>query len=360
MYVPKHLRADVLWKNMKVGKRKTHLYLTGGGALGSFQAGQLIGLLLGAEAVKLFTLERAENFLLRTDDMQDILKAMPEAWFKLSSLSGVSAGACNLAILGTYLSQGQGKLNRLEAAVHLIIFWLKDVPSMPSQLFYGRFYAMGKLPTNMKSWLSYMNLMTKPVPAEINPIIHAVEKHADFDRIRTSSMPMYVAVTDVISDSPLILTNQNLDARMIAASGAIEEWGMQAVDGLGEGAYHHNPYMPFLHDDKERSDKDPECALLLRLDHGLVAPKKRTSETRMAASTVKMFHAPVKRDIDLIRRKNKKEGRVLRLFESGLKRSHKFSPEDKADTSADFLSKALAMGLAEGIKLLNGMPYKRI
>ncbi len=360
MYVPRHLRADALWKSMKTGKKETHLLLTGGGSLGGFQAGQLVSLLLGAKATSLLTPERAEAYLSGEDEALDILKVMPKAWFKIASISGVSAGACNLAILGSSLAKGQEKVNRLDAAAHLILFWLQDVPSMPSQLFHGRFHAMSKMPTSMRGWLDYMDLFTKAVPAEINPIIQAVEKHANFNLIRESNLPLYVAVTDISADKPVILTNQNLEARMIAASGAIDEWGMQSVEGLGEGAYHHNPFMHFLADEDERSDEDPDCVLMLRLDHNLVGSKSRSQEARQAASMVKTFHAPIKRDIERIRRKNKKEGRVIRLFESGLKRSYRFKPEDKANTDQAFLVQAFVAGLQEGLGLLAGNFKKRI
>lgn len=361
MYVPKRLRADALWRDLRAGQRDLHLLLTGGGALGAFQAGQLIVLLLGEEAAYMLTLERAKAMLSKQHDAADIAEVMPDVWFNLVSLSGVSAGACNLAIVGSALAHSQGKLERLEAAARLLQFWLSDVPSMPSQLFYGRFSAMSKLPVTMAGWLNYMDLMTKAIPAEINPIMQAVEKHADFKKIQQSKLKMFVAVTDIARDTPVVLTNTALTARMIAASGAIDQWGMQPVDGLGEGAYHHNPFMPFLEEAHGGTVDAPICALLLRLDHNLVAPKKRDSQTQAVSSLVKVFHAPIKRDIERIRRVNARPtGRVLRLFESGLQRRYGFTAQDKGNTDADFTRHALDCGIKEGISMLKNMPKKRV
>jgi len=206
------------------GVKKINLALQGGGAHGAFTWGVLDHLL--------------------ADDRLEIV-----------GLSGASAGALNAVMVADGLARG----GRDEARQRLAAFWRGvsvggDLPPLQRAVTDRLFSLMPFAATPVQSWFETMAHYFSPYelnPLNINPLKDMIGRFVDFDAVRASDMPVFVAATNVHTGRLRIFSGDSLSADAVMASAALPFlFRAVEIDGVPywDGGYMGNPAIfPFLH-----------------------------------------------------------------------------------------------------------------
>lgn len=205
------------------GVKKINLALQGGGAHGAFTWGVLDHLL--------------------ADDRLEIV-----------GLSGASAGALNAVMVADGLARG----GRDEARQRLAAFWRGvsvggDLPPLQRAVTDRLFSLMPFAATPVQSWFETMAHYFSPYelnPLNINPLKDMIGRFVDFDAVRASDMPVFVAATNVHTGRLRIFSGDSLSADAVMASAALPFlFRAVEIDGVPywDGGYMGNPVIfPFL------------------------------------------------------------------------------------------------------------------
>lgn len=208
----------------KVPRKKIHLALQGGGALGAYTWGVL-------------------DRILEDDRLT------------LGAISGTSAGAMNGALLCEGFAEGGAQ----EARAALRRFWEGIAASTaggalngsPVAAVFGALaprWAQTALAAPWLMWLDLMSRVASPYdvnPLNLNPLKEVLEKLVDFNRVRTcDALKLFVCATHVESGRVRVFTNNEMTADHVMASACLPLL-FQAVEIDGEaywdGGFVGNP-----------------------------------------------------------------------------------------------------------------------
>ncbi len=172
----------------------------------------------------------------------------------ISGLSGASAGAVNAVLVMDGLARG----GPAEARQRLADFWRAasaggDLPPMQRAVTDRLFSFMPFGATSMADWFTAMSRYFSPYelnPLNINPLKDLIGRFVDFDLVRQSPLPLFVATTNVHTGRLRLFSREKVTADVVMASAALP-FLFQAVeiDGvpLWDGGYLGNPAIfPFL------------------------------------------------------------------------------------------------------------------
>ena len=199
------------------GKKKINLALQGGGAHGAFTWGVLDELLND---------ERIE----------------------IEGMSGTSAGAVNAIMVADGLARG----GREEARKRLADFWRAasrdgDMSKLNRAISERLFSLIPIAVTPFQPWFDAMSRMLSPYdlnPLNINPLNDLIVRFVDFDAVRNSGMPLFIAATNVHTGRLRVFPREKINAEAVMASAALP-FVFRAVEIEGEpywdGGYTSNP-----------------------------------------------------------------------------------------------------------------------
>jgi len=199
------------------GKKKINLALQGGGAHGAFTWGVLDELLND---------ERIE----------------------IEGMSGTSAGAVNAIMVADGLARG----GREEARKRLADFWRAasrdgDMSKLNRAISERLFSLIPIAVTPFQPWFDAMSRMLSPYdlnPLNINPLNDLIVRFVDFDAVRNSGMPLFIAATNVHTGRLRVFPREKINAEAVMASAALP-FVFRAVEIEGEpywdGGYTANP-----------------------------------------------------------------------------------------------------------------------
>src|SRR6186713_3085818 len=200
----------------KAGKR-INLALQGGGALGAFTWGVLDHLL-------------------------------EDGRLTIEGISGASAGAVNAVILADGLARGGPE----EARKRLADFWRAasrdGEMSNFSRAISERLFSLIPIAGGpMKAWFDTMASYLSPYdlnPLNINPLKDLIVRFVDFDAVKKSGMPLFIAATNVHTGRLRVFPCDKIDADAVMASAALP-YVFKAVEIEGvpywDGGYTANP-----------------------------------------------------------------------------------------------------------------------
>lgn len=232
--------------------KKINLALQGGGAHGAFTWGVLDQLLAD---------ERLE----------------------IAGLSGASAGALNAVMVADGLARG----GREEARQRLGEFWRAtsaggDLPAVQRAVADRLFSMMPFAATPVQNWLEAMSHYFSPYelnPLNINPLKDLIDRFVDFDAVRASGVPVFIAATNVHTGRLRIFSGDALSADAVMASAALPfMFRAVEIDGVPywDGGYMGNPAIfPFLH------ETDADDVLVVQIN-----PVSRSTTPRTSAEIV--------------------------------------------------------------------------
>jgi len=235
-------------KSPDSGIRKINLALQGGGAHGAFTWGVLDHLLAD---------ERLE----------------------IAGMSGASAGALNAVMVADGLARG----GRDEARKRLADFWRAasaggDLPPMQRAVADRLFSLMPFAATPMQNWFEAMSRYFSPYelnPLNINPLKDLIARFVDFEAVRTSGLPVFLAATNIHTGRLRIFSGDAISADAVMASAALPfMFRAVEIDGIPywDGGYMGNPAIfPFLH------ATDAEDVLVVQVNPVSRAATPRTS-----------------------------------------------------------------------------------
>ncbi len=201
----------------KDGKKKINLALQGGGAHGAFTWGVLDELLND---------ERIE----------------------IEGMSGTSAGAVNAIMVADGLARG----GREEARKRLADFWRAasrdgDMSTLNRAISERLFSLIPIAVTPFQPWFDAMSRMLSPYdlnPLNINPLNDLIVRFVDFDAVRGSGIPLFIAATNVHTGRLRVFPRDRINAEAVMASAALP-FVFRAVEIEGEpywdGGYTSNP-----------------------------------------------------------------------------------------------------------------------
>jgi len=199
------------------GKKKINLALQGGGAHGAFTWGVLDELLND---------ERIE----------------------IEGMSGTSAGAVNAIMVADGLVRG----GREEAKKRLADFWRAasrdgDMSKLNRAISERLFSLIPIAVTPFQPWFDAMSRMLSPYdlnPLNINPLNDLIVRFVDFDAVRGSGIPLFIAATNVHTGRLRVFPREKINAEAVMASAALP-FVFRAVEIDGEpywdGGYTANP-----------------------------------------------------------------------------------------------------------------------
>ncbi|AMN45367.1 patatin-like phospholipase family protein [Rhodoplanes sp. Z2-YC6860] len=199
------------------GKKKINLALQGGGAHGAFTWGVLDELL--------------------SDDRIEI-----------EGLSGTSAGAVNAVMVADGLARG----GREEARKRLADFWRAasrdgDMSKLNRAISERLFSLIPIAVTPFQPWFDAMSRMLSPYdlnPLNINPLKDLIVRFVDFDAVKNSGIPLFIAATNVHTGRLRVFPRDKVNAEVVMASAALP-YVFRAVEIEGvpywDGGYTSNP-----------------------------------------------------------------------------------------------------------------------
>jgi len=199
------------------GKKKINLALQGGGAHGAFTWGVLDELLND---------ERIE----------------------IEGMSGTSAGAVNAVMVADGLTRGGPE----EARKRLSDFWRAasrdgDMSKLNRAISDRLFSLIPIAVTPFQPWFDAMSRMLSPYdlnPLNINPLKDLIVRFVDFDAVKNSGIPLFIAATNVHTGRLRVFPREKIDADALMASAALP-FVFRAVQIEGEpywdGGYTANP-----------------------------------------------------------------------------------------------------------------------
>ena len=199
------------------GKKKINLALQGGGAHGAFTWGVLDELLND---------ERIE----------------------IEGMSGTSAGAVNAVMVADGLARGGPE----EARKRLSDFWRAasrdgDMSKLNRAISDRLFSLIPIAVTPFQPWFDAMSRMLSPYdlnPLNINPLKDLIVRFVDFDAVKNSGIPLFIAATNVHTGRLRVFPREKINAEAVMASAALP-FVFRAVQIDGEpywdGGYTANP-----------------------------------------------------------------------------------------------------------------------
>jgi NTE family protein len=205
------------------GKKRINIAMQGGGAHGAFTWGVLDELLCDGR-------------------------------IEIEGLSGTSAGAVNAVMLADGLCRGGPE----EARKRLSDFWRAasrdgDMSKL-NRAFADRLFSLIPIAaTAFQPWIDAMSKNLSPYdlnPLNINPLKDLIVKFVDFEAVKKSGMPLFIAATNVQTGRLRIFPREKIDADAVMASAALP-FVFRAVEIEGvpywDGGYSANPpIFPFF------------------------------------------------------------------------------------------------------------------
>ena len=231
------------------GKKRINLALQGGGAHGAFTWGVLDELL-------------------------------NDGRIEIEGISGTSAGAINAVMVADGLARGgpeearkrlsdfwraasrDGDLSKLNRAISDRLFSLIPIAGGPIQAWFD----------TMASYLSPYDLN----PLNINPLKDLIVRFVDFEAVKKSEMPLFIAATNVHTGRLRVFPREKIDADAVMASAALPYvFRAVEIDGVPywDGGYTANPPIyPFFR------TTDTEDVLVVQINPVLRASTPQTSQ----------------------------------------------------------------------------------
>ena len=171
----------------------------------------------------------------------------------IAGLSGTSAGALNAVMIADGLARG----GRDEARKRLAEFWRAastggNLPAVQRAVT-DRLFSILPLTTSLHDWFETVARYFSPYdlnPLNINPLKELIERFVDFGAVRDSSLPLFIAATNVHTGRLKIFSRESINADAVMASAALP-FLFQAVEidkvPYWDGGYLSNPpIFPFL------------------------------------------------------------------------------------------------------------------
>ncbi|HWL31463.1 MAG TPA: patatin-like phospholipase family protein [Xanthobacteraceae bacterium] len=199
------------------GKKRINLALQGGGAHGAFTWGVLDELL-------------------------------NDGRIEIEGLSGTSAGAVNAVMTVDGLARG----GPAEARKRLADFWRAasrdgDMSKL-NRVISERLFSLIPIAGNpMQAWFDAMARYYSPYdlnPLNLNPLKDLIVRFVDFDAVRGSAMPLFIAATNVHTGRLRVFPREAINADAVMASAALP-YVFRAVEIGGvpywDGGYTANP-----------------------------------------------------------------------------------------------------------------------
>ena len=231
------------------GKKRINLALQGGGAHGAFTWGVL-------------------DELLADDRIQ------------IEGMSGTSAGAINAVMAADGLARG----GREDARKRLADFWRAasrdGEMSKLNRAISERLFSLIPIAAGpMKAWFDTMSSYLSPYdlnPLNINPLKDLIVRFVDFDAVRGSGIPLFIAATNVHTGRLRVFPREKINAEAVMASAALP-FVFRAVEIEGEpywdGGYTSNPPIyPFFR------TTETEDVLVVQINPVLRASTPQTSQ----------------------------------------------------------------------------------
>jgi NTE family protein len=258
------------------GKKKINLALQGGGAHGAFTWGVLDELLND---------ERIE----------------------IEGMSGTSAGAINAIMVADGLARG----GREEARKRLADFWRAasrdgDMSKLNRVISERLFSLIPIAVTPFQPWFDAMSRMLSPYdlnPLNINPLNDLIVRFVDFDAVRNSGIPLFIAATNVHTGRLRVFPREKINAEAVMASAALP-FVFRAVEIEGEpywdGGYTANPPIyPFFRTTETEDVLVVQINPVVRVGepHSAQEIMNRVNEITFNASLIAEYRA-----IDFVRR----------------------------------------------------------
>ncbi len=232
------------------GKKRINLALQGGGAHGAFTWGVLDELL-------------------------------GDSRIEIEGISGTSAGAINAVMVADGLARGGPE----EARKRLADFWRAasrdGEMSNFSRAISERLFSLIPIAGGpMKAWFDTMASYLSPYdlnPLNINPLKDLIVRFVDFDAVKKSEMPLFIAATNVHTGRLRVFPCDKIDADAVMASAALP-YVFKAVEIEGvpywDGGYTANPPIyPFF-----RTTTTTEDVLVVQINPVLRASTPQTSQ----------------------------------------------------------------------------------
>ena len=267
------------------GRKKINLALQGGGAHGAFTWGVLDELLND---------ERIE----------------------IEGLSGTSAGAVNAVMVADGLARG----GRAEARNRLADFWRAasrdgDMSKLNRAISERLFSLIPIAVTPFQPWFDAMSRMLSPYdlnPLNINPLKDLIVRFVDFDAVKNSAIPLFIAATNVHTGKLRVFPREKINADAVMASAALPfVFRAVEIDGVHywDGGYLGNPVIyPFFR-------ATPAEDVLIVQINPLVRKKLPTSTREIMARVNEItFNAPLMAELRAIEFVNRQidAGRIPR------------------------------------------------
>jgi NTE family protein len=258
------------------GSKRINLALQGGGAHGAFTWGVLDELL-------------------------------HDGRIEIEGMSGTSAGAVNAVMVADGLLRGGPE----EARKRLADFWRAasrdgDMSKL-NRVIADRLFSLIPIAVSpFQPWIDAMSRYLSPYdlnPLNINPLKELIERFVDFERIRQSDIPLFVAATNVHTGRLRIFTREAITADAVMASAALP-YVFRAVEIEGasywDGGYTANPpIFPFFR------TTETEDVLVVQINPVLRASTPHSSQEIMNRVNEITFNASLVaeyRAIEFVRR----------------------------------------------------------
>jgi NTE family protein len=211
------LRKGASPKGDGSGKKRINLALQGGGAHGAFTWGVI-------------------DELLHDDRIE------------IEGMSGTSAGAVNAVMAADGLARGGPE----EARKRLSDFWRAasrdgDMSKLNRAIADRLFSLIPIAVTPFQPWIDAMSRNLSPYdlnPLNINPLKDLIVRFVDFDAVRGSGMPLFIAATNVQTGRLRVFPRDKIDADAVMASAALPYvFRAVEIDGVPywDGGYTANP-----------------------------------------------------------------------------------------------------------------------
>ena len=182
---------------------------------------------------------------------------------EIEGISGTSAGAINAVMLADGLARGGPE----EARKRLADFWRAasrdgDLPTLQRAVSDRLFSLIPIDGSPVQAWFDAMASYLSPYdlnPLNINPLKDLIERFVDFDAVRKSEMPLFIAATNVHTGRLRVFPREKIDADAVMASAALPYvFRAVEIDGVPywDGGYIANPAIfPFFRttDDRGRA-----------------------------------------------------------------------------------------------------------
>lgn len=320
------------------GKKKLNLALQGGGAHGAFTWGVLDELL--------------------QDKRIDI-----------EGMSGTSAGAVNAVMVADGLARGgpeearkrladfwraasrDGDMSKLGRAISDRLFSLVPIAAGPLQAWFD----------TLSSYLSPYDLN----PLNINPLRDLIVRFVDFEAIRKTDIPLFIAATNVQTGRLRVFARDKIDADAVMASAALPYvFRAVEIDGVPywDGGYTSNPPIyPFFRTTETEDVLVVQINPVLRpsTPHSAQEIMNRVNEITFNASLIAEYRAIefVRRLIDqgaLKRGTGPGEYRRINVHRIDLGFiGKKLTPQSRLNTDFDFFEMLHRAGRRAGRRFLD-------